>query len=345
MQTLKNATIQGIAAMLFSATMLGMAPIFGKLALNAGMDTSFLVVLRTTLAALALWLLFGLFARQYLYIYPVGVVACFIAGAINGVGSIMFYLSLNFLDASLAQLLYATNPIILAMLLFLDGQSISRLTIFRLVIGVFAVAMITQGNLQGSALTGVLLMLGGAFMYALHLAVNQQTLRDVPPPTVTLYTLTAMALVVVPFMFWLETPPSDYTGGAWAGLAGLMVVTLLSRLTLFLGVRNLGSVQAALLGLSELVVSLVAAFLLLSESLSTVQWVGAALLMTSVGLVGFERDLGKRQVSRGWLAGLYDLIYRQADSMAPPRQPSADWQTILAEAREAQGEDDKPPAS
>ena len=89
--------------------MLGMAPIFGKLAINAGMDTVFLVVLRTTFAALALWLIFGFFSRQYLYIYSVGLVACFTAGAINGLGSLMFYASLNYLDASLSQLLYGSG--------------------------------------------------------------------------------------------------------------------------------------------------------------------------------------------------------------------------------------------
>lgn len=300
---------RGIGAVLVSSSMLGMAPIFGKLALNAGMDTVFLVVLRTTLAALVLWVAFFLFARKYLFIYPVGLVACFAAGFINGLGSLAFYSSLNFLDASLAQLLYATNPIMLAFLLRLDGQPISRLTAFRLILAMPAVYLISAESLNGGSLWGVLLMLIGAFMYALHLAVNQHALRDVPSPTVTIYTLTAMALVVVPSMLFLSTPPAQYPIEAWEGLAGLMVVTVISRLTLFIGVQRLGGVQSALLGLMELVVSLAAAYFWLGERLTPIQWAGATVLMISVGLVSVERDLGtKSHVSTGWLAWFFSVI-------------------------------------
>lgn len=299
----------GIGAVLVSSSMLGMAPIFGKLALNAGMDTVFLVVLRTTLAALVLWVTFFLFARKYLFIYPVGLVACFAAGFINGLGSLAFYSSLNFLDASLAQLLYATNPIMLAFLLRLDGQPISHLTAFRLILAMPAVYLISAESLNGGSLWGVLLMLIGAFMYALHLAVNQNALRDVPSPTVTLYTLTAMALVVVPSMLFLSTPPTQYPTEAWEGLAGLMVVTVISRLTLFIGVQRLGGVQSALLGLMELVVSLAAAYFWLGERLTPTQWAGATVLIISVGLVSVERDLGtKSHVSTGWLAWFFSVI-------------------------------------
>ena len=77
---------QGIIAALLSAMLMGLAPIFGKQALSAGVDTFALVVLRTNGAAVALWMLLFLFRRQYIFIHPAGFIACVTAGIVNGSG-------------------------------------------------------------------------------------------------------------------------------------------------------------------------------------------------------------------------------------------------------------------
>src|SRR5262245_19068386 len=81
---------EAIIAALSSAVLLGLAPIFGKQALREGMDIFVLVVLRTSIAALLLWVAYAIWARQFIYIYPAGLIACATAGAINGVGSLMY---------------------------------------------------------------------------------------------------------------------------------------------------------------------------------------------------------------------------------------------------------------
>ena len=69
------------------------------------------------------------------------------------------------------------------------------------------------------------------------------------------------------------------------------LVTALSRLALFLGVKRLGSVQTALLGILEVLVTIGLAMVLLGERLTAVQWLGALILTVSVLLVRFERGL------------------------------------------------------
>jgi drug/metabolite transporter (DMT)-like permease len=59
----------------------------------------------------------------------------------------------------------------------------------------------------------------------------------------------------------------------------------------FAGLRNLGGAQTSLLGLAELVVALLIAFLLLGERLTLWQWVGGLFLMTSVVLGSRESNL------------------------------------------------------
>src|SRR5574342_189223 len=114
-------------------------------------------------------------------------------------------------------------------------------------------------------------MLIGSAMYALHLPINQRVLYDVPSPTVTVYTLLAMSAVVVPAYIFFDaswpsaTPP-------WTPVLVLTAVTFASRLLLFLGVKHIGGIQTALLGLCELLVAILFSHLLLGESLTSLQW-------------------------------------------------------------------------
>lgn len=292
---------QGVSAALLSAVVLGLAPTFGKAAMIAGTPPISVVALRTVMAVAALWVLVAIFRRQYLYIYPVGLVGCLAAGAINGLGSLMYYSGLGRLDASLAQLLYTMYPIFLTLFARLDGHTISRFTVLRVLLALLAVYLLTRtGHMQTDWL-GALLMLGAGAFFAAHLAVNQRVLYDVPAPTVALYTLTAMGLTVSVGYLLAGLPAMPPTPLAWRAVLLLTAVTIISRLSLFVGLKRLGGIQTALIGLSELLVTMLSAQVLLGESLAPAQWLGAALLAGSILLVVREKGLGDLPVPKPWL--------------------------------------------
>src|SRR4029079_18347945 len=140
---------RGVYAALVSAIVLGLAPIFGKQAILAGVAPLSVVMLRTVLAMASLWVCFLLFWRKYLAIYPFGLAGCLAAGVINGLGSLMYYAGLGRLDASLAPLLYTLYPLLLTLFSRLEGHSISRATMTRLALGLAAVYLLTRhGPLQ-----------------------------------------------------------------------------------------------------------------------------------------------------------------------------------------------------
>jgi drug/metabolite transporter (DMT)-like permease len=196
MQNIRNT---GINAALISALFLGFAPVFGKAAMGAGKFSPLAVVaLRTSMAALLLVILIVLSKRRTLYIYPAGFLGCMMAGAVNGIGSIFYYVGLNKLNASVAQMLYALYPFFVAFWLQLDKQAPSKLTRLRMVIAGIAAFLLTTGNPGNIDPWGVVFMLIAAALYALHLPINQRVLYDVPAPTVTVYTLLAMSMIVVP---------------------------------------------------------------------------------------------------------------------------------------------------
>ena len=293
----------GVRAALLSAIFLGLAPVFGKQAIILRFSPLAVVGFRTLSAALLLLLIVAIFRRKYLYIYPAGLIGCGLAGLFNGLGSILYYSALGHINASIGQILYSLYPLFVAIIMIFDSQPPSRFTIFRIFLATIAIIFLTYTSSGTVNIIGVIEMLLASILYALHLPINQRVLYDIPAPTVTLYTLIAMSLVVFPaFLLFDRSIPTNAT---WWPVLGLTLVTFLSRLLLFLGVKHLGGLQTALLGLLELLVTIGLSILWLQETLTKTQWVGAGILITSTLLVYFEKPSGERKPHRGgWLSWL-----------------------------------------
>ncbi|MBI3168727.1 MAG: DMT family transporter [Chloroflexi bacterium] len=292
----------GILAAFSSALFLGMAPVFGKLAITQGFSPFAVVALRTGFASGIMLIVMLLFYRQYLYIFPVGLIGCVLAGVINGLGSLFYYLALERLDASLGQLLYSLYPFFVALWLILDHQPPSRLTIFRITLATIAVLLLTNVPDDHPDYTGVTMMIAAAVLYAMHLPINQRVLYEVPAPTVALYTLLSMSAVVTPayFIFDRTWPTAN---APWLPVAGLTFVTIFSRVALFLGVKKIGGMQTALLGLAELLIAIFFSSLLLGENLAVTQWLGALGLAVSLVLVMYEKPAPLAPAAKtGWLS-------------------------------------------
>lgn len=294
---------KGIQAALASAVFLGMAPVFGKEAILIGFSPIAVVVMRTGIAALLLVCLMAIFSRQFFYIYPVGLAGCFLAGFINGLGSLFYYIGLSRIDASIGQLIYSFYPLFVAFWLLLDRQSIQKLTIIRLIVAIPGVILLVSQGHSSVDLAGAFFMLVSAVLYALHLIINQRILFEVPAQTVTLYTLLAMTLTVMLafILFDQQIPPP---GLNTLPVFALAFITFFSRITLFLGVKHLGGMQTAILGLGELLVTVLMAHFWLGERLTTAQWIGAGFLAFSLFLVSFDHHTPEKRRPTGWLSWL-----------------------------------------
>lgn len=308
---------KGLRAALASAFFLGFAPIFGKQAMLQGFSPLTVVALRTGIAVLLLLVIMCIFQRPFFYIYPVGLLGCLLAGFINGIGSILYYAGLSRIDASVGQLIYSFYPLFFAFWLLLDRQPIHRITVYRLALALPGVLLLVSGGNHPVDLIGAAMMAGSAVFYALHLMINQRILYDVPAPTVTFYTLLSMSVTVgIAFLFFDRGAPSAQSN--FTPILLLAVITFLSRITLFLGVKHLGGMQTAIMGLAELLVTVFTAHFILGEFLTIFQWIGAILLCASLVLVGFDHYPPEKRRSTGWLSWLN----------APQIQPTdIPWQT------------------
>ena len=289
---MQKAKSSGIRAALLSALALGTAPILGKVAYTAGMNPYSLTAVRTLLAAAALWLFFLSTRknRKFIYIYPAGVLISAAAGTLNGLSSLLYYNGLTRIDAGVGQMLYSLYPLFVVIIRRLDGQLISNWTKARLVMALTAVVLIVAPKGGEVDLAGAALMLGAGMMYAAHLAVSQRVLYEMPAPTVALYVLTSMTIVVL--VAYVLNGASAIPASGLPPTIMLASITVASRLLMFLGVKKLGSIQTALLGVTEILVTLVLSIFILNEQLMARQWIGAAILIASLLLIIFEPGMG-----------------------------------------------------
>jgi drug/metabolite transporter (DMT)-like permease len=297
----ESTQVQGLMAAFLTPLFLGVAPIFGKLAITAGAAPFGVAAVRTAAAVLLLWGVYLLLFRRFIYIYPAGLLGCVVIGAVNGIGSLFYYGGLGLLDASLTQLLNGMYLVFAVMLTRIGGQRLDRRTLVRVGLALAALVLLTGFGSEKVDWLGVGLMLGSAIMFAGTVILSQYVLLEMPSPTMTLYSLSTMAVLVL--MVWLAVGAPGQAaafGPALAPILLLGVTTALSRLAMYSGIKILGSMQTAILAIAEIGVALVLAFLVLGERLTGVQVVGVGLLAASLLLVR-ARDLTAAHLNPGAL--------------------------------------------
>jgi drug/metabolite transporter (DMT)-like permease len=290
MKHLSQRQRSGILYTILASFFLGWAPILGKIAYSDDVTPYTLVGFRTIAAALLLWITFLLFRPREIAITWRGLLGCIGVGAVNGFGSLLYYTSLARLDASLASLLNTLYPLWVVLFLFASGQPLTWLTLARLGLSMLGVYLLTRTRPGELNWMGVMLMIASAMFYGWHLVLGQWVLADVPARTASLYILTTMAGIVGVARLLQGRPLETVHTTGWVATLALGLTTALSRLTTFSALERLGGIETSIAGPLELLVSLVFALLLLGDRLTTVQWTGGLLMMTSLWLI--SRDPG-----------------------------------------------------
>ena len=304
--------VLGVAAALLAIVFLGWAPIFGKLAYQAGMTPFTLVAVRTAIAAVLMWAFYLVFWREHILVPGKVLAGCVAVGLVNGIGSLFYYSALSRIDASLVSLINTTYPLWVVIFLAASGQRLSHFTVISLLLATIGVALVSRAPGTSIDPLGVMLMLVASAAYGWHLVLGQWVVADAPPRAVALHVLTTMSIVVAFARAVQPVPLEPINSAGWQAVIGLGIVTALSRLFIFIGLERLGGIQTALLGLSELFVTLLLAFVLLGERLTVLQWLGGLLLITSGLLV--QRDSRPDLTSEEWMTSLEEEASRSQRS-------------------------------
>lgn len=272
---------RGLLLVLFAAVCLSTVPSVVRFGLQRGADPLQLLAPRMVLGAGLLWLWVGVTRPHRLRIDRRGLRDCAVAGVLNTVNLVLFYLGLRRVGASVAILIFSVYPALLLLLLHLRGESVNRRDVLRLALALSGIALVADLGGTVDAL-GVALILGCAALYAVYMLIIHERLVVYPASTTALWIVTFLAVGVVA-MRPLATPTQalDLAGWGvvlWSGVVG----TAVARVATVQGIRMLGGAQTALLLPVETVLSVSWAALFLGERMNGRQVAGALLVLASV---------------------------------------------------------------
>jgi drug/metabolite transporter (DMT)-like permease len=300
-----SGTIGGVGFAVASALSFGLSGALARGLLDTGWSPGAVTLIRIGLAAV-LVAPFGLAAlrgRWHLLGGSAGTILVYGTFAVAG-AQFCFFSAVQYMQVAPALLIEFTAPVAVVVWLWLrHGQRPSRVTVLGVGLAVLGLVLVV-GLVAGVdvSLTGVLWALGAMVGCSVYFLLSADDGRGLPP-----LTLAAGGLVVgAAFLGLLSATgllPIAVAHGAavydgfeiawWVPLVLLGLVTAALAYSFGIAaIRRLGSRVASFVGLTEVLAALGWAWLLLAELPSTVQLLGAALIV--IGVVGVK--LGERQV-------------------------------------------------
>lgn len=281
-----------------------------KAILLSGLDSARLSQLRVTGAFIFLLVFVAINRPQRLRIHRdewVPLVAYGILGV--AMTQYLFFVALKYLPVGVALLIEFTAPVFVALWFrFVMKEPTRRMVWLALLIALLGLALVAEvwRGFTFDAI-GLLAALGAAFALSTHYLITDRQMRQPEPRdavSLTMWGFGFASLFWVIAQPWWSFPWSEFTGvsdPALGTLIGDRPLWFLSAWMIILGtvvpfwlvvasMRHLRASQASVVGLTEPLLAIIVAWIVLSESLTAVQLLGGVFILLGVVLAERSRS-------------------------------------------------------
>jgi drug/metabolite transporter (DMT)-like permease len=284
--------LRGFLLLLLAVLFWGGSAPLGKFLIVTRFDTLIIVQTRTSLAFILLLIFFLLIDRSVFRIELRDIWKFAMLGVLGvAITNYTYYYTVKEASVATAILVQYTAPVWIVMysVLFLKEDRLDRVTIVSLVIALVGCYFaVTSGSMQSINLKGWAIITGplSAFTFAYQVIETKQLIKRYSLWTLLLYMFGFSAI------FWLcVNPPwnviaKHYHYSDWGILWVFAIVSILIPQTAFAsGLKHLDASTAGIISVMEPVIAIVAAFLILGESLNIIQMFGGMMVLLAVGLL------------------------------------------------------------
>ena len=280
---------KGVFFVLLGAGCFGFTPVFVKMGFGHGFSLGQINLVQMTISFLLLWSIvflkgYGLKGLTKNNILPIMITGCFI-----GLTSIFYYGAMQYLPASLAIILMFQFVWIGILFEWVFNKiKPAPITIFAIVvilIGVFFASNIINGDMQGLPIKGFVMGILSAFTYAAFIFFSGKIAIDVNPLTRTSLMVTGSTILV--FILFMRDIPTVFPleGSLVTSAAGVSLFgAVLPPLFYAVGAPLISGGLANILTSVELPVAILSANIILSETVTAVQWLGIMLILAAIVL-------------------------------------------------------------
>lgn len=218
----------------------------------------------------------------------------FVAGFLMyGLNFLFIYIGQQYIDASLAAVIFATMPFFTALFahILLPQERLTKQVIAGMFVGFAGTLALFSNNLT---LSGPVLGMGSLLLSSIFCAwatvLIKRDLSDVPAVPLAILQIPAGLIVLVPPMF-LELPLRFEI--STASISSLLYLSILGTGAAFIGwyylLKRVSAVALSLMTFLEPLVAISLGYILLHEKLESHFLVGGALILLGVLIATFER--------------------------------------------------------
>ena len=215
--------------------------------------------------------------------------------------SLLDFSGLQYISAGLERLilfLYPTMVVLLTALLSRRWITPTQALALALSYGGIALVFVTEGMVTTTPdLTrGAALVFGSALVFALFMTGTGRLIPRIGARRFTAWSMSVACLITIAH-FLLTHPVTDLLVSGRVLLLGLMLAAFATVLPAFLmnaGIGRIGASKAAIISAAGPIATLVMAWRILGEPLTTVQIVGALLVLSGVLVISLKKEAGAR---------------------------------------------------
>ena len=277
----------------FSAAVFGIGTTFARLAYDGGANPLTVVVLRTLTFVIVIAVVVAVLRRDFRLDRRTFVATLWMAVTLIMV-SLGYQGSVAFIPVSLAALVFYTFPLMVSLIAVATGRD--RLTGRKAIAvpGAFVGLALTLGpSLASLDWRGIGLALLAALGMALTLTFGGEATRGRDPIVMSVYTNVWMLIVLAIFATATGGFALPTTGTGRSVTAALSVTYVIAYVCWYLALGRVQPVRLAALFNIEPLVTLLAAWLVLGERLSGLQFAGAALVLASIVAISARDRAGE----------------------------------------------------
>jgi drug/metabolite transporter (DMT)-like permease len=280
---------KGIIFVLIGAGCFGFTPVFAKLGFSYGYSLGQINIIQMIISALLLWSFTLLKRSSFKGLTKKNVPQIMITGCFIGLTSVFYYGSMQYLPASLAIILmfqFVWIGIILEWIFTkIKPAPVTILSIVLILIGVFFASNIINGDIQGLPIKGFVYGIFSAFTYAGFIFFSGKVAVQVDPWTrSSLMATGSMILILVLFMRDIPTVVPLELDLIKTAVGVSLFGAVLPPLFFAVGAPLISGGLANILTSVELPVAIISASLILSETVTPLQWLGTTIILVAIVL-------------------------------------------------------------
>lgn len=290
-----DSELFGVLLIFLGAILFGFMPAFAKFAYLDGANALFLMLARSVIGVIILLVFIVLTGRAHGVTYS-KMRRSTVAGFSHMCATIGLLGSIVYIDISLANIILYLYPFPIAVVAHYRGEARLRpLTIAFMLLAIVGLALVLGVNFNSTDPRGIALAVMGMIAFSFMILSMADLTREVGAPNsnllMTLWAVLVFGLVSIVGSLTeiVAAPALPHTFFGWASVVVVGTTFALGYLCFFVSANIIGATRTSMLSISEPIMIILFAVLLVGEKVSVIQWIGIVIVIGSLALTEATR--------------------------------------------------------